>query len=207
MRKFGLAVAASVGLCITVSTASASPFEFAGFYAGAHAGYSDASADFSTGALSDKGSMGGLQAGYNFVNGNLLWGIEADISLTGADPKGACPFNAGVTCEVQSGPMGTLRGRLGYAMDDWLIYVTGGAAASRFELNTVAPGGQDSGLHGWTIGIGAEYLLGDIVGVTLEYRYMDFGGFGGIESELRDPTGADIDVDMHVIMGGINFHF
>ena len=40
-----------------------------------------------------------------------------------------------------------------------------------------------------------------------EYRYLQFGDFGGFDRKLQDPTGADIDVNMHVIMGGINFHF
>ena len=207
MSKIQTADAATAVLLLTTPMAQASPFEFAGFYAGAHAGYLDTSADFNSGDLGEDGTMGGLQAGYNFMNGNLLYGVEFDVSLTNSNPDGGCPNNPGVSCKVETGPVGTLRGRLGYAQDDWLLYVTGGAAASKFELNTSGPGGRNSGLHGWTVGAGGEYLLGDIIGVKLEYRYLQFGDFGGFDEKLKDPTGAKIDVNMHVIMGGVNFHF
>jgi outer membrane immunogenic protein len=207
MSRFKLTAAASAALLVSAPMASASPFEFAGFYLGVHAGYTESEAEFSTGDLSEGGTMGGVQAGYNFLQGNFVYGVEADFSLTNASPDGACPYGPGFSCDVDSGPMGTLRGRLGYAVDDWLVYFTGGAAASRFELKTDGPGGRNSGLHGWTVGAGAEYLVGDIVGVKLEYRYLQFGDFGSFDEKLEDPTGADIDVNMHVIMGGINFHF
>jgi outer membrane immunogenic protein len=207
MSKIQTAVAVTAVLLFTADMAQASPFEFAGFYAGAHAGYLDTSADFKSGDLDEDGSMGGLQAGYNFIDGNLMYGVELDFSLATTKPDGACPNNPGISCEVESGPMGTLRARLGYAQDDWLIYVTGGAAASKFELETNGPGGRDSGLHGWTVGAGGEYLLGDIIGVKLEYRYLQFGDFGGFDEKLEDPSGRNIDVNMHVIMGGVNFHF
>lgn len=105
------------------------------------------------------------------------------------------------------GPMATLRARLGYAVDDFIVYATGGIAGSRFEQTDTAGFDSDGGLFGWTVGAGAEYLVGDIVGVKLEYRYLQFGDFGSLQSGFEDPTGAEIDVNMHVIMGGINFHF
>ena len=204
MNRLKLVAATTAALLLSTSIGSASPFEFAGFYAGAHAGYSDSSADFGTGDLNNDALIGGLQAGYNFLSGNFLYGVETDIALTGACTDGSCLYSPGFACEVNAGPMATLRGRLGYAVDDWLVYVTGGAAGAKFELETNGPGGRDSGLFGWTVGAGAEYLVGDIVGLKLEYRYLQFGDFGG---KLQDPTGAEIDVNMHVIMGGINFHF
>lgn len=208
MSRIQVAAVATAALLATTTMVEAAPFEFRGFYAGAHAGYTDSEADFASGGnLDDKGSMGGLQVGYNFLNGNFLYGIEFDVSLTGTKPSGTCPDSLANSCEIDSGPMATLRARLGYAQDDWLIYVTGGAAGSRFELDVDGDSTGTAGLHGWTVGAGAEYLLGDIVGVKLEYRYLQFGDFGGFEAELEGPSGTDIDVNMHVIMGGINFHF
>jgi outer membrane immunogenic protein len=154
MNRLKLVAATTAALLLSTSIGSASPFEFAGFYAGAHAGYSDSSADFGTGDLNNDALIGGLQAGYNFLSGNFLYGVETDISLTGASPDGSCPYSPGFACEVNAGPMATLRGRLGYAVDDWLVYVTGGAAGAKFELETNGPGGRDSGLFGWTVGAG-----------------------------------------------------
>jgi outer membrane immunogenic protein len=89
-------------------------------------------------------------------------------------------------------------------VDDWLVYVSGGVAASRFELDTDITSGGSDGLLGWTVGAGAEYLVGDIIGVKVEYRYLQFGDFN---DGFEDSSGADIDVNMHVVMAGINFHF
>src|SRR5688572_8789940 len=68
-------------------------FTWTGFYVGAHAGYmtSDSAArlddsNFGFGfeereriGLSDEGAMGGVQAGYNWQTGMVVWGFEADI--------------------------------------------------------------------------------------------------------------------------------
>lgn len=210
MSRIKLATAATAALLVTASMAQASPLDFAGFYAGVHVGYLDATAelDGSGGSNDDGQSMGGVQAGYNFFNGNFMWGIETDFSLTGSNPDGACPFNSALSCEMDVGPMATLRPRIGYAADDFLIYATGGAAAARFEVDATFPGGgsagdSDSGVFGWTVGAGVEYMIGDIVGVKLEYRYLRFGDF----DDIKSPDGSKLDVEMHTVMGGLNFHF
>ena len=172
--------------------AQASPFEFGGFYAGVHLGYMDVEADSDGGggSVSGDGLMGGFQAGYNVVNGNFMWGLETDFSLTDASP----------CCSIDVGPMATLRPRIGYAADDWLLYVTGGIASAQFEDFDAFDGS-----YGWTLGAGAEYLVGDIVGVKLEYRYMRFGD---VEQGIVSPLGdSGIDFDLHTVMGGVNFHF
>ena len=65
--------------------------------------------------------MGGGQIGYNWQSGQWVLGIEADIQGSGAnDTFAAYKF---------SNPwFGTVRGRAGYAMNNVLLYVTGGLA-------------------------------------------------------------------------------
>lgn len=218
MRLGGVAAAAAM---LAASTAQAEPAEFAGLYAGAHAGYVDAEADFDTGGeLSAEGALGGFQVGANIATGNVIWGLETDISLTSADPDGTCPFLAAASCDVDVEGLATLRGRVGYVvMDDFLFYVTGGAAAARLEIessgtiNRVAfQTDDDDGKLGWTVGAGVEYLVGSSplpgtkhVGVKLEYRYMDIRGFD-ID---RVPTlgKQSIDLESHAVMLGVNWHF
>ena len=191
MSRIKLAIAATAALLVTAPMAQAAPFEFAGFYAGVHAGYLDVEADFDSGGgtSSGDGLMGGVQAGYNVVTGNFMWGIETDLSLSNASP----------CCGIDASPITTLRPRIGFAVDDWLLYVTGGIAAAQFEEFD----GFD-GSYGWALGGGVEYLAGDIVGFKLEYRYLRFGD----AIDLPVTTGiSDVDFDLHVIMGGMNFHF
>lgn len=214
---FSAALAAILVSPVTAPVAQAEPSEMAGFYAGAHAGYIDAEADFDgAGDLTEDGTIGGLQIGYNFLTGdNLIWGIETDGSLTGADPDGTCPVDSSLSCTVDIEGIGTLRARVGYATGDWLVYVTGGAAAAHFKVRTSGAAGSstdDEGEFGWTAGAGVEYLVGGgkpghkNVGLKLEYRYLHFPNF---DIDRLPTTGAEAEIDLnsHVIMFGVNWHF
>lgn len=198
--------------------AHAGPADMAGLYVGAHAGYhADANADFDGGLLDDEGTIGGLQAGYNFLSGNVIWGLETDVALTDANPSGTCPFDSALGCDVDIDGMATLRARVGYASGDWLFYVTGGAAAAQFDIRTSGAAGSskdDEGDLGWTAGAGVEYMIGSgiggvksTVGVKLEYRYVSL--FDGLEIDSTPTTGAreEMDFDSHTVMVGINWHF
>lgn len=137
--------------------------------------------------------------------------IKTDISLTGADPDGGCDYaGAGGTCDFQMGPMATLRGRLGYASGDFLLFATGGVAAARYSMTSFnGNGGQvddvdEGGRFGWTAGAGVEYLLGDMMSVKLEYRFLqlfdkDFTSFA--------VGNTEIEMNSHTIMTGVNWHF
>jgi outer membrane immunogenic protein len=213
MGRIKLVIVAAATFLLTGPIAQAAPFHFAGFYAGGHFGYTDADAEFNLGGnnLSGGGAMGGLQAGFNVINGNLIWGVETDIFASGAGSDGTCAFNAALDCDIDFGIAATLRGRLGYATGNWMVYVTGGVAATRYELDSATKidgtevDDADGGVYGWTVGAGVERMIGDMVGVKLEYRYMrfdnaDFDSFQG-------SGNTDIDVDMHTVMAGVNFHF
>jgi outer membrane immunogenic protein len=187
MSRIKLATAATAALLLTAPMAQAEPFHFGGFYAGGHFGYMDVDAGFGSG----DGTMGGLQAGYNSVNGTFMWGVEIDFSLTDASP----------CCDIDVGPFATLRPRIGYAVDNWLLYFTGGIASVQVEDFDAF-----DGTYGWTLGAGVERMVGDIVGVKLEYRYMRFDD---LEQGLSAPPASSSgdDFDMHTVMVGVNFHF
>ena len=61
MSRIKLATAATAALLLSAPMAQAAPYNFAGFYAGGHFGYTDLEAEFDTGGntLSDGGVMGG----------------------------------------------------------------------------------------------------------------------------------------------------
>jgi len=213
MSRVQIAAVFGAAVLLAGQGATAAPFEFAGFYAGGHFGYMKAEADVDTAIdsshLSDWGTMGGLQAGYNFVRGSIMYGIETDVSLSNADPEGGCGA-AGAGCDIDTGPMGTFRGRVGFATGDFLLFATGGVAAGRFDVRTTDAQGngfddlETFGKFGWTAGAGVEYLVGDMMSVKLEYRYTeyfqaDYESFNG-----RLPT---VDTNFHTFMGGVNWHF
>jgi outer membrane immunogenic protein len=92
------------------------------------------------------GVIGGLQAGYNWQTGSLLVGIETDIQASGQE--GDRIFSTGFPVNPTLPPalveatytqklqwLGTARGRIGFATDRTLLYVTGGLAYGRVAIN------------------------------------------------------------------------
>jgi outer membrane immunogenic protein len=88
------------------------------------------------------GFIAGLQLGYNFRQGNLVYGIEADLgylNLSGSkyfdlpNPTAGTKHyepnrDIGSTYSLSGGLYGDLTARVGYAADKTLFYVKGGAA-------------------------------------------------------------------------------
>jgi outer membrane immunogenic protein len=167
-----------------------------GFYLGAMGGYAQENSD-GLGSLS--GGFAGGTAGYNWQMGNVVLGIEADAAWADV---GATFF----PLEARIRAMGTVRGRVGYAFDQVLIYGTGGYAwaDNRFTFAAFS----DSKVHsGWTVGAGVEVMFAPKWSVKAEYLYRSFESqnyFAGIVT----PTGiASGTLNLNSVQVGVNYHF
>jgi outer membrane immunogenic protein len=89
-----------------------------------------------TGALFG-GTIGG---NWQAPGSNIVLGIEGDYAWANIRGGGPCP-NPAFSCDVDLNSFGTIRGRLGVAMNTWLLYVTGGAAFGNLSASTTLPGG------------------------------------------------------------------
>lgn len=115
------------------------------------------------------GFGGGLYGGYNWQNGQIVYGGEADLAY--GDEKGS----AGGNLEGKQKLNGSLRARVGYDMNPFLIYGTGGLAVSNNEIrDTVSGSKDDKTALGYTVGAGVEALVTDNITARLEYRYTDY---------------------------------
>jgi outer membrane immunogenic protein len=96
-----------------------------------------------TGGGSNSGVIGGGQIGYNWQVNQVVLGVEADVVGTGLKGSSATATRSfgppillatvNQTVNVEFGHidwMATFRGRLGFAADRALFYVTGGAAVA-----------------------------------------------------------------------------
>lgn len=152
-----------------------------------------------TGRLSPVGFSGGVHVGYNWQTGLFVYGGEADfgaINLKASTASnGVFPFpflgtQYTVTESVKADWLATIRGRLGVLVTPQvLLYVTGGAAFTKFEFSSAYsdnaidvsfPGGTGSGSKsqfrtGWTVGGGAQWALTASWSIRAEYLYADFG--------------------------------
>jgi outer membrane immunogenic protein len=168
-----------------------------GPYVGAYGKYNwlDLSVD---GAGSEKthGWGGGGYLGYNYqLPNNVVLGIEATGGLTDTDET-----VSGVN--VRQDWEASLRGRMGYAFENSMIYGLAGLGASKVEASV--PGTDDRNIHlGWNIGAGVETHLTENITGRLEYDYTDY------QSQDYSLGGGDTSVDLnsHAIKLGVGFRF
>jgi high affinity Mn2+ porin len=200
--------------------ALASYYDWNGFYVGGHAadslgrGTSTLSNPNPTSVGDSFGSLyGGVQAGYNYVfPSRLLLGAEADITFpnfqTYADglifTEGTVQ---GTTVTDRIDYIATLRGRVGYGFDHWLIYGTGGFAWSqaRFGESPGVASDEDKILltrTGWALGLGAEVAIAPDWTARIEYLYDRFGTVAGA---FPSGTGYRSVFDINTLRFGLNY--
>jgi opacity protein-like surface antigen len=191
-------MATELGRSVSFAPVQAANYDWTGFYVGAHVDTtwsktSGSTTNNATGAVvSADGNAsqwhGGLQLGYDYMlPSRVVFGIAADVSsgsaktITTTDTSG---ISSNKTTVFDSE---TVRGRLGYAFDNVLLYGTGGWAWSngqfvRTQLGgtvNLATAGTDEAvnkyLSGWTLGGGAALAIAQNWNVFAEYRYTDYG--------------------------------
>ena len=154
---------------------------FDGGYFGFGLGYGHGTvSDFDgTGSLSMDGAVGSAFVGWNGSNGNVVYGVEADISFGNIQGDAAC-INPSWTCDAEVSTLGSARGRLGFAQNNTLFYATAGAAMGRVQLTTIDAVGNEfpdtQTATGWVAGVGIEGKLGTSPWhYRAEYLHHDLG--------------------------------
>ena len=162
-----------------------------------------------------KGWLGGFHLGYNYqlpnrvvLGGETGLGFISDgrtATVSAPGQQATSRFNPGVEW------LGTVRGRVGYALDGWLPYVTGGAAAGSNRLNVDnagQPPAAQTRIHwGWTGGAGVEFPMADNWAGRAEYSYIDPGSrtYGSMSLDGQARPGVRYDPRFHTLMVGLNY--
>jgi opacity protein-like surface antigen/outer membrane protease len=185
-------------------------WSWAGFYLGtqssAYAGHTKFDDPFGASIFGDRVftpgyGWGGL-IGYNWQNGNVVYGLEADANLLSADGTVTCGAFSGFyfssNCRAHPNAFGTVTARLGLALGPegrTLVYGKGGFAWQHNDLSVTlnnnpffATTTTTTSLTqtGWTVGAGVEWALTPAWSVKFEYDYMNFGHHG----DVTIPTSA-----------------
>jgi outer membrane immunogenic protein len=185
-------------------------FDWSGFYVGVHGGYAWGStsidyAGFPSASTDANGWLLGGLIGVNYQVGQTVFGVEADLNWSDLKSGTTCAAVAG-PCEVNNSWLGTARGRLGYAMDRFMPYVTGGVAFGDVEANVPGIGRASDTRVGWTVGVGAEYAFSPNMSWKTEYLFVDLGKFDcGLACGVGSPT--NVKFDAHIVRTGLNFRF
>ena len=144
------------------------------------------------GQIGMDGFVGGLHAGYNWQDDSLVFGLEGQA-------------------EQNIDWLGSLRLRLGYAMDRALIYATGGLAVGGVEakvsLDEIGSESENETKWGWTIGAGLEYAFTDDLSARIEYRYTDLGKTEVSTDSLEFPGDVEFENTFHAVRVGLSWHF
>jgi outer membrane immunogenic protein len=173
-------------------------FTWTGLYLGGLVGYGWGNADTDNGDFDADGFLGGVFTGYNYqLPNNVVVGIEGDVTYHDQSGSGGAP-----TTSVDTDWNGTLRGRLGYAFDRFMPYVTGGLAVGNVEASEGGTSDSTTAV-GWTAGAGVETAITDNIVGRVEYRYTDLGS----DNFTLGTTAPDVDVSSHSVLVGLGFKF
>jgi outer membrane immunogenic protein len=222
------ALAADLGTPAPVPYYKAPPaapqFSWTGIYIGGDGGYGWGT---SSGTLAN--SVGGFPVPYSynvdgplaggFIGGNyqinqIVVGAEADwqwANLTG-NSGAIAPLIGPYTVSSTVKDYGSLRGRLGFAVDHWLFFGTGGWAWGSWNTSYALTGtppfftNSINSHSGWTAGAGVEYAFTPNLIGRLEYRYTDLGSASYVDT-VSNSSELGNKVTINDFRAGLSFKF
>jgi outer membrane immunogenic protein len=230
LAAFGLSAPASAADLGARNYTKAAPVAYAynwsGLYVGANAGWGSSRncwtatmglgipVNASEGCHDADGGTFGAQVGYRWQSSAWVFGIEAQGNWADFSGSNNSTFFT-VRNESEVNAFGALTGQVGYAWNNALLYVKGGAAVVRHEYTGFAlPGGAafDSAKDtqwGGLLGIGLEYGFAPNWSVGVEYAHIFMG-----DRDISPATAAGIvartdtvDGDIDLITLRVNYRF
>ena len=250
-RWTGFYAGLNLGGASAQSNASAStdcppgtPSQLGGYYCALpNVPASQANADAITrdgsGRSSSAAFTGGGQIGYNWQNQNWVYGLEGDFGAfhvrNSRNVRGQYLANSGfafagvpytIGSTLSTDWLMTVRGRVGFARSNWLLYATGGLAVTRitvansfsdnFLLGASESSSESKVKTGFAVGAGGEVALTSNWSFKIEYLYLDFGRVS-TQGLVTNPSvlpvgyanalGVSSDLTAHMGRVGFNFKF
>ena len=168
------------------------------------------------------GGLVGAGADYKFQFGSFVLGVAGDASWSEADAVTSIdvglPIGASGEIVTEMKWLATARGVVGFAMDNVLIYGTGGAAWADLETSVSASGGGlPAGLafsggdiaQGWAFGGGVEVGVSENFSIGVEYLYVDLPEEDALNIDIGGgaTVQTDTDLDFHTVKAKAAYRF
>ena len=193
--------------------APAPVYNWGGVYFGVNGGYGIGKSDWtpatgiSTGNFNVSGYAFGPTVGANLQFDAFVVGIDGDFDGMGTD--GTNSTCTPVKCETKNTWLGTVRGRVGYAVDRLLFYGTAGGAFGNIQANTSGTSFQHKVEPGWTAGAGLEVAFADNWTARAEYLFVDLenASFATVLSPSGTASTTTVKFYDNVIRLGLDYKF
>jgi outer membrane immunogenic protein len=202
----------------------AAVYDWSGFYIGVNGGWGssrnswDSNAPFLAGSEGSHDSTGGTvggQVGYRWQAGTWVFGLEAQGNWADFSGSNVSTLFPGFVNTSKIDAFGLFTGQIGYAANNVLFYLKGGAAVTsdRYRINTVA--GTLAGVTGddtrWggTVGVGLEYAFAPnwSVGIEYDHLFMQDRTYG-FTTPAGGAFGNDrIRQDVDLVTARLNYRF
>lgn len=161
------------------------------------------------------GFTAGVQAGYDWQSRYFVYGVVADWTWTGLKhtiSRGSGSSHASFQAKVDW--LATFRGRMGLAVDDTLVYVTGGlgladirSSATATQFNGTFNMALNNVQAGWVAGAGVEHKLSQNWSVFGEFLYYDFGRQSASASNGSTTYTTEFTHEIYQGKVGLNYRF
>jgi outer membrane immunogenic protein len=176
------------------------------------------------------GFTGGLELGYNWVmSSGFMVGIETDIDIYDISAQGSNTFQSPVLINppvtytlsqnMDTDWLWTLRPRIGYAFDKFLIFASGGLAltTTKYHVDYTDTRTPATAIHaykedsktGYSLGAGAAYAISSHISLKGEYLFEDYGHSGSSASSSDGylTVTGDLHAKSHLFRAGLDFRF
>ncbi len=200
-------------------------YDWSGFYIGANAGWGNERRCFdsivfgvnigSEGCHDANGAVAGGQIGYRWQTAGWVFGLEAQGDWANLRGNNTSLLFPGFVNRSKLEAFGLFTGQIGYAWNNALFYVKGGAAVVDdrndilFADTVIARSGSNT-RWGGTAGVGFEYGFAPNWSVGIEYDHLfldhrtaDFTFVGGGPVFATDRISGDADI----VTARINYRF
>jgi outer membrane immunogenic protein len=229
----GIAPAAAADLAArpyTKAPAAVAMYNWSGFYAGVNGGWGSSRNrwDETTGVVFPMGShdatggtVGG-QIGYRWQAASWVFGVEAQGNWADFHGSNVIPFSVpSVKNDTRVDAFGLFTGQVGYAANNVLFYLKGGAAVTsdRYRMLTTASGAPvannvDDTRWGGVVGVGLEYGFAPnwSAGIEYNHKFMQDKTYSLVSNGVIVPAGIQmaqsrIRQDVDIVTARINYKF
>jgi len=173
--------------------------------------------------LSPFAIIGGAQVGANFEVAPLVIGVEGtwtDSAISGSQITPSLLTGTSERSTSNAKWYATATGRVGYAVNDLLLYAKGGAAWMSVDYTQdILTGASVTSSQiisdtrtGFTVGGGIEYGMTENLSAKIEYDFLDFGTNNYSFNSLSAASAAlvlpvAVKSDTHMFSLGFNYRF